>query len=240
MKKTIGILVCILALLVCAGALADVEINETNFPDANFRECITWFDNDEDGILSNSEISYVDYIYCSFKDIKSLKGIEHFTALTRLECVVNQLTSLDVTKNTALTELYCGSNQLTSLDVTKNTALTELSCDENQLTSLDVTKNTALTDLYCYNNQLTSLDVSKNTALTWLVCSENQLTSLDVSKCPDIVDIIKKDPGIDIEAYWEYGDTGYGIYHVSFDKSVKVYLGNGEYIEPTVTPGSDE
>ena len=44
MKKTIGILVCILALLVCAGALADVMINETNFPDENFRRYITWFD----------------------------------------------------------------------------------------------------------------------------------------------------------------------------------------------------
>ena len=104
------------------------------------------------------------------------------TALTSLECVNNQLTTLDVSKNTALTELECYNNQLTALDVSKNTALTYLYCSENQLTALDVSKNTALTELECEYNQLTALDVSKNTALTYLYCSENQLTALDVSK----------------------------------------------------------
>jgi len=104
------------------------------------------------------------------------------TALIKLYCDYNQLTSLDVSKNTALKYLSCPANQLTSLDVSKNTALEVLECNNNQLTSLDVNKNTALKELYCYNNELTTLDVSKNTALTALVCYGNQLTSLDVSK----------------------------------------------------------
>ena len=91
------------------------------------------------------------------------------------------MTFLDVRKNTALTKLYCYNNQLTSLDVSKNTALTGLNCGHNQLTALDVSKNTALTGLNCGYNQLTALDVSKNTALTDLDCDKNQLTSLDVS-----------------------------------------------------------
>ena len=182
---------------------AGVTIDNTNFPDANFRTVVKKFDTNQDSSLSDTEIAAVKKINCSNKGITNLKGIEYFTslnilwctdnqltaldvsentALTKLNCCFNKLTSLDVSKNTALTILECNANRLTSLDVRKNTALTELNCSINELTSLDVRKNTALTELYCNDNQLTSLDVSKNTALIFLSCVCNQLTSLDVSK----------------------------------------------------------
>ena len=161
---------------------AGVAIDNTNFPDANFRTIVEYYDTNKDSSLSDTEIAAVEEINCYDKGISNLKGIEYFTALRSLNCGYNQLTSLDVSKNTALTKLYCKKNQLTVLDVSKNTALTYLRCNRNQLTSLDVSKNTALTKLYCSTNQLTSLDVSKNTALTKLDCYNNQLTSLDVSK----------------------------------------------------------
>ena len=161
---------------------AGVAIDNTNFPDANFRTVVKKFDTNKDGSLSDTEIAAVEVINCSSKGITNLKGIEYFTALRLLSCYRNQLTTLDVDKNTALEELYCYSNQLTKLDVSKNTSLKILDCIYNQLTTLDVNKNTALIDLYCSCNQLTKLDVSKNTALTDLDCSGNQLTALDVSK----------------------------------------------------------
>ncbi len=65
-----------------------------------------------------------------------MTGIEHFPALTRLDCSCNQLTSLDVSHNTALEWLDCAENKLTSLDVSNNTALVTLYCSNNQLTSL--------------------------------------------------------------------------------------------------------
>ena len=160
---------------------AGVAIDDTNFPDANFRTIVEHYDTNKDSSLSDTEIAAVEAIDCYDKGISNLKGIEYFTALRSLSCGRNQLTALDVSKNTALTYLHCSYNQLTSLDVSKNTALTKLYCYNNQLTSLDVSKNTALTDLDCDINQLTSLDVSKNTALTYLRCNDNQLTSLDVS-----------------------------------------------------------
>ena len=160
---------------------AGVAIDNTNFPDANFRTFVKNFDTNKDDSLSDTEIAAVEEIDCYDKGISNLKGIEYFTALRSLNCGYNQLTALDVSKNTTLTKLYCKNNQLTVLDVSKNTALTYLRCNRNQLTSLDVSKNTALTWLYCSTNQLTSLDVSKNTALTKLDCYNNQLTSLDVS-----------------------------------------------------------
>ena len=162
--------------------LNTIAINAANFPDANFRAVVSTFDKNGDGKLNEAEITAVTKINCREKNISNLKGIEYFTALERLSCDSNQLTTLDVSKNTALKELYCGWNQLTTLGVSNNTALTVLSCYKNQLTALDVSKNTALERLYCHENQLTALDVSKNTALTYLHCESNQLTSLDVSK----------------------------------------------------------
>ena len=91
--------------IVGAEATADgsVEINETNFPDATFREYVsTQFDLDGDGSLSASEIEIASGIFVSSRGIESLKGIEYFTELEALYCNSNQLTSLDVSK----TQLY--------------------------------------------------------------------------------------------------------------------------------------
>ena len=85
------------------------------------------------------------------KNITSLAGIEYFTYLETLNCMGNQLTTLDVTKLTKLTGLICAGNQLTALDVTGLTSLMILVCNDNQLTALDVTGLTSLTDLYCGN-----------------------------------------------------------------------------------------
>ena len=158
----------------------DVAINETNFPDTNFRAFVKQYDGNNDNVLQQSELLAVDRIYCRDKKISDLKGIEHFTALTILDCSKNKLTKLNVRNNTALVSLKCFSNKLTELDVSKNTALTDLRCSENQLEALDVGNNTALTSFECNKNKLTELDVSKNTALTRLQCVENALNSLNV------------------------------------------------------------
>ena len=159
-----------------------MAVDETNFPDDNFRSYISGnLDKDGDGSLSDEEIAAVTNIDVSGKSISSLKGIEWFAALETLHCSGNSLTELDVSNNTTLTTLYCNYNQLPALDVSKNTTLTTLYCYSNQLTELDLSNNTDLTYLWCHNNRLTELDVSKNTALTQLRCYDNQLTALDLS-----------------------------------------------------------
>ena len=161
---------------------AGVAIDDTNFPDVNFRSFVAEkYDIDGDDCLSDAEIAAVTELNCYNRGISDLTGIGHFTALTKLSCNENRLTSLDVSKNSALTYLSCYGNQLTVLDVSKNTSLTKLFCDSNQLTSLDVSKNNALNILWCNNNQLTSLDVSGNTALKHLDCKNNRLMTLNVS-----------------------------------------------------------
>ena len=160
-----------------------VYITDANVPDKAFREyLLKQFDKDHNGTLYPAERYAVTEIDVNSKNITSLKGIEFFPNLKKLDCGHNRLTSLDVSKNTVLQELVCWENQLASLDVSQNTALQELECFENQLTSLDVSQNPALQKLDCWDNRLTSLDVSKNTELTYLKCSYNRLTELDVSR----------------------------------------------------------
>lgn len=163
-----------------------VAINETNFPDALFREKVAEYDKNNDGVLSDTEISNIRSISINGDsskggDVTDLKGIEYFTSLTRLQCGHNKISKLDVSKNTALTELYCPNNELTELDLGNNTALGQLTVTNNQLKELDISKNTALTNLLCGDNELTSLDLSKNTALKSLECFSNKLTALDLS-----------------------------------------------------------
>ena len=160
---------------------AGLVINEENFPDKYFRAYLSDQDYGKDGVISNEELAGITKISVYNKGLKNLRGIEHFTALTDLDCLSNQLTSLDVSKNTALKSLDCSYNQIATLDVSKNTEMWSFSCSKNQLTTLDVSKNTALVMLSCNENRLSTLDVSKNTELWTLNCSNNQLTTLDVS-----------------------------------------------------------
>ncbi|MCR5361234.1 MAG: hypothetical protein K6E73_04405 [Bacteroidales bacterium] len=110
-----------------------VAINETNFPDANFRNWVLSQSYGTDNVLLQSEIENVTSIDVGSKNIQSLKGIEFFTALKSLTCYNNQLTMLDVSKNTALTTLNCSNNQLTTLDVSACKKLSTLECYCNQI-----------------------------------------------------------------------------------------------------------
>lgn len=181
LSLTLSLVLALTLLPGMALAAGDVAINDTNFPDANFREVVNGYDTDGNNELSETEIAAVKTIDVSRKEIKDLTGIEHFENLTKLLCYNNQLTTLDVSENKALTLLTCDNNELTSLDVSGNTALMTLSCGFNKLESLNVSGSAALTYLSCDNNKLTSLNVSGNPNLTNLYCGSNQLTSLDLS-----------------------------------------------------------
>jgi hypothetical protein len=152
-----------------------LDINETNFPDENFRSWLLSQEYGGDGVLTDEEIENITSLAIGNKNIQSLKGIEFFTALTELVCDNNQLTFLDVSQILALETLSCYNNQMTALDVTHNVALEMLSCYNNQLTTIDLSYNTALVGLSCYNNKITQLDVSQNVALTMLYIYQNQI-----------------------------------------------------------------
>ena len=180
-----------------------IAINETNFPDANFRFIVRdkAINTNEDDYLSEKEVLAVTKLSVGSKEISNMKGIEYFTALQELICGQNHgLTSLNVSANKALTKLDCSACGLTSLDVSQNTALKELICYNNSLTSLDVSTNTALELLRCEYNTLTSLTVSKtnNTALKDVYCGGNQISGAAMTNLVNGLPTVTGDHGFNV------------------------------------------
>ena len=165
-----------------ASVLSGLAIDETNFPDANFRSYVlASFDSNGDEKLDDEEIANVKYINAPSKTISSLKGIECFTELLELDCDNNQLTSLDVSKNAKLVKLICSKNGLTSLNTSHNPLLKKLDIYNNKITSIDVSQNTELETLYIGRNPIETLNVKNNVKLMELQSELNNLTSIDLS-----------------------------------------------------------
>ena len=163
-------------------AIWGIPIDEAYFPDANFRSFVSAsFDQNSDGYLCTTELNTVESIDCNWKELSSLRGVEFFTELRRLECSMNSLAELDLSKNSKLEHLSCNGNDLTVLDLSGNAALQELHCNFNALTNLTLNPYCPLRILQCMNNQLTTLNVESFALLTELTCGYNQLTALDIS-----------------------------------------------------------
>ena len=118
--------------------------------------CIENFDLNKDGQIQYFEVKNVEGIDVTKKQIKSLKGIEYFTNLGVLFCSMNEIQSLDVSKNLRLNTLYCSNNKLSALILGSKKLLTQLECDNNLLQNIDVSQNDLLRTFVCYNNLLTA------------------------------------------------------------------------------------
>ncbi len=183
-----------------------VHVDETNFPDENFRNWVTSkITGADDGILTAAELDAVTSIDCHGESIENLKGIERFTELEKLYCYGNSylskldlsqctelvylnvntctaLQTLNISNCTKLTELYASQIKASIPDFSIYPELTHLTyTSQSNLSSLNLSANKKLIKLECSNNALTTLDLSENTELTTLYCLGNQLTSLDLS-----------------------------------------------------------
>ncbi|MGN0606199.1 MAG: hypothetical protein ACI4JM_06730, partial [Oscillospiraceae bacterium] len=143
----------------CTIKIDKVEINEKNFPDEIFRNYIQTFEDVDDEILSAKEIMKVTEIDVSDMGISDLKGIEYFTALTKLYCQKNQITSLDVSKNTALTELNCSENPLVAV----NTAGSISSFDASSLSAFEIRASVICLADYGIKEDMVSDDLTGGT-----------------------------------------------------------------------------
>lgn len=89
-----------------------IAISTSYFQDEAFVRYIKeTIDKDNDGYLSEREISEVTKMDVSKRDIKSLQGIDIFTELITLDCSGNQLLELDVTTLANLRTLICNNNK---------------------------------------------------------------------------------------------------------------------------------
>ena len=192
---------------------ADIQINETTFPDEYFRNWVTSQSYGQDLVLTAEEIADVKKMYVTptinNNQITNYKGIEYFTEVTNLY-IAGKPTSLNVRKNTKLKYLSAENLNMSTLDLSQNPLLVELNVRDGQLTRLDLSHNNELVTFFCWNNKLTSLDVSNckklknfqcysnqitelkvgdNTALVNLFCYNNPITSLDVSNNTNLEDL---------------------------------------------------
>ena len=176
--------------------LTDIAINEKNFPDEAFRKWLTEQSYVTDGILKEEKMIQINEIDVSNNaDIKSLQGIEYFTALQVLYCHSTGITTLDVSKNVNLKHLNCGNTKITDLDISNNLNLQYLSITDTKIRKLDVSNNQALNELYCNYSSLAWLKISENANYEALAISDSNV-SLDMTE--DTFNIVEEFPGIDI------------------------------------------
>ncbi|MBR5094910.1 MAG: hypothetical protein IK095_07435, partial [Oscillospiraceae bacterium] len=212
-----------------------LPINETTFPDDNFRSYISAnFDGDGDGYLSRDERDAVTAIDVSNKSIKSLVGLKHFPELVSLYCYGNpDLQEVDVRKNpqikylrcynnsklsrlyvtgcTELEVLWCNNCKLTSLQLSSCTKLKSLSCQNNDLYHLYLGQCPDLEILYCYGNaNLADLSINSD-ALRLFYCYGTKLDTLDVSSCSLMQEVFYRGTYTQTSSYDEYTQTESGV-----------------------------
>lgn len=177
-----------LSIVLAAMSILPMRAITINFPDARFAEIVVnKYDQNGDGELSSQEAAAATgELNVSFKNIRSLEGIQYFKNITKLNCYGNNISELDVSRNTNLVELRCGKNKLSTLDLSKNTKLTMVSCYDNKLTKLVLPVNTKLTQLDCHSNKLSKLVFAEGTSIANLDCSRNELQQLDLTNVTDL------------------------------------------------------
>lgn len=175
-----NLLVFLLALMTSVPMLAQVEINEENFPDENFRnyllenedpilvkpdgrQNVNVIDNiygingygKDDGVLSTEELNNIHVI--RLENVKNFKGIELFPKLYVLICT--GVTTETVNLPSSTLNLLHLQGSFKSVDFSASTSLHAIKLDA-PLTSIDLTSLTRLSCLRLDNTNLTSIDLS--------------------------------------------------------------------------------
>jgi hypothetical protein len=193
-------------------ALGDIEINETNFPDPAFRLYVSEkFDNNpKDNRFSQAEIDNAKNISVLNCKMSSLKGIEFFTSLEKIETSHGRFKELDLSQNTKLKvvsshngvlekidlsgckdieRVILYQNRLVSLDLSDKKELVEVDCKNNALTSVNVTGATSLETLELFKNKLTEIDVSSNRSLKILDFGHNDIVDIDIRNNSNLTEL---------------------------------------------------
>ena len=165
--------VAAIAVLAAFSARADVEINETNFPDAHFRHYIKYLmylDNADaisqartDGIISEDRFDTNGNPFHSATvltdDELALITDINLDRSTDLGHVITDLTG--VRNFTNLERLFCDGHNLTSLDVHGLNKLQVVEAHDNNITSVNFDECHGLRSLYLYHNKLSREEITE-------------------------------------------------------------------------------
>ncbi len=114
---------------------------------------------------------------CSYKRLKSLRGISFGHVSGDFWCFRNQLTTLAGAPQTVGGSFFCGGNQLKTLAGAPQTVGGDFYCQGNQLTSLVGAPQTVNGDFYCFRNQLTTLAGAPQTVREGFYCDSFEVRS---------------------------------------------------------------
>ena len=90
-------MLCAMMMPLTPAKAASVKINSTNFPDANFREYLkTYADDNGDGYLKDTELTAPYSMSFNGNNIKTLEGLQNFPNIECLYVYDEPITSLDV------------------------------------------------------------------------------------------------------------------------------------------------
>ena len=176
-----------LSALAANTASTEIDFNSPDFalefPDAEFRRFLRdCCDTNYDGKL---DVDIKSMTIPTSYEIKSLKGIQLFEALEKLDCHGIGLTTLNVSMNFKLKELDCSGNQLKEYLPILSSGLKKLNCSNNKLThmNLGIRSGLNLEEVNCSNNNITNIVMDSVGELVKFDCSNNDLMTLDVSQC---------------------------------------------------------
>ncbi|MEY8761877.1 leucine-rich repeat domain-containing protein [Chryseobacterium tongliaoense] len=170
---------CLFTLLLFCFTQAQI----VNIPDANFKNALIakGIDTNNDGEIQVTEAqAIVNELNIVDKNIADLTGIKSFTNLKILNCLKNNLTTLDLSGMINLIQVSCSENNLTTLNLNGLVNVVNLYCGVNDLTSLDLGSMTSLQHAYCSENNLISINLNGATNLRYLYLNDNQLTSINL------------------------------------------------------------
>ena len=159
------------------------------FPDAEFRRFLRdCCDTNGDGKL---DVDIKNMTIPTSYGIKSLKGIQRFEALEKLDCHGIGLTELNVSTNWKLKELDCSGNQLKEYLPILSSGLKKLNCSNNKLTymNLGIRSGLNLEEVDCSNNEIRNIVMDSVGELVKFDCSNKDLMTLDVSQCSKLQEL---------------------------------------------------
>ncbi|MBR4342360.1 MAG: leucine-rich repeat domain-containing protein [Lachnospiraceae bacterium] len=180
-----------------AGDENEVPINEENFPDNILRQYVSKnFDNDGNGMLSETEVNSVRHIKLNGTECKSLEGIGFFTELSSLDCKGNKLTELDINQFKSLVKLECGNNQLKQIAISEMPLLSSFGCNGNPLESLIIDGCDSLSGFNCSETDILSIEIKNCKIFEELLFDKSHVSVLKVNGCPILQDLNCQDIGL--------------------------------------------
>jgi uncharacterized repeat protein (TIGR01451 family) len=139
-----------------------------------------------DNEIQTSEALRVYRLNVGRSSIYSLSGISFFTNLKYLDCLLNQLSSLDVSNLSNLNELECRNNQIVDLNINNLINLKSIVCAGNKLTNLNLSSLANLEGIYCSYNLITSMNLNGLTKLQNIDCAGNKFSQLEIKDLPKL------------------------------------------------------